>query len=241
MYDIFGYFYQLEYLNVNSFNTKKVQVMQGMFISCSNLKYLDMGHFDYTAMINGKGSCNNNKGCRYHCTFAYLNNLICLNISSFYVDDKLIHKTDNEEDADNDKPFLKIHSEIKYCVNTSKINTNQFSLTNSCNDDCFKKMSKKFDVKDNDYVDECGSTRFEYNDICWEDCPYHYYREIIDGRRTCSKQAPGEHFFLDSDNIYKQCYSTCKTCKESGSQSSHNCDECESDLCLLVIVKMSTQ
>ena len=226
MYDIFGYCYQLEYLNVNSFNTAKVQVMQGMFISC-NLKYLDLSHFDYTAMISNKGSCNN-KECRFHCTFSYLKNLVCLNIESIYIDEALIYtKIDNNVDNE-DKPFWDINSNIKYCVNPDNIKHSKVSLENKCSDPCFGEMSKKFDIKENKYVDNCGTSQFDYNDICWEGCPYHYYSEIIDGKKTCSKQAPGEHFFLDSEGIYEQCYSTCNSCKGKGTESSHNCNDCAS-------------
>ena len=44
-----------------------------------------------------------------------------------------------------------------------------------CEEQCFKDMSsKKFDVKDNKYVETCDDSEFDFNDICWEDCPYHY-------------------------------------------------------------------
>ena len=38
---------------------------------------------------------------------------------------------------------------------------------------------------------------------------------------------PPENFYLDkNDNIYKICFNTCKTCRQSGNDNTHNCDEC---------------
>ena len=87
-------------------------------------------------------------------------------------------------------------------------------------------MLKKFDISANAYVETCDSEKFEFNDLCWDDCPYHYYR-IFTNKRTCSKDEPGENFFYDStNNIYYQCYSTCKTCNAKGSEAYHNCEQC---------------
>ena len=35
-----------------------------------------------------------------------------------------------------------------------------------------------------------------------------------------------ENYYLDEDNIYKECYNTCKKCSESGNESNNNCDKC---------------
>ena len=119
---------------------------------------------------------------------------------------------------------------VKYCFEKSKVTANYFIEKQSvCEEQCFKDMSsKKFDVKDNKYVETCDDSEFDFNDICWEDCPYHYYR-IYTTRRTCSKTKPGENFFYDTnDNIYYQCYSSCKTCIGRGDGSTHKCQECVS-------------
>ena len=35
-----------------------------------------------------------------------------------------------------------------------------------------------------------------------------------------------ENYFLDSNNIYKECYNTCKKCSQPGNEVNHNCDIC---------------
>ena len=216
MYDVFGYCYKLVYINVSSFNTQSLKVMQGMFINCYVLKYIDIHQFYYDTLVNSCGTDTNHDWCRYHYMFAFCKLLKCLNFETFYYIERL-----------DDNTFNEIPGDIKFCVNENNIHYKKDWIKNSCNDQCFKDMeTKKFDVSQNEYVDECNSNKFDFNDLCWDDCPYHYYRIFTD-RKTCSKEEPGENFFYDStDNIYYQCYSTCKTCSARGNEENHNCDTC---------------
>ena len=206
MYDMFGYCYKLVYVNVSSFNTQSVQVMQGIFINCHALKYIDISNFDYTTFLASCPESNSNPdSCKFHYTFAYCENLICLNFKTFQFVDRV-----------NDYTFNNHNSNIKFCVDESNIKVTNSDLKNllknNCDDQCFKDMSKKFDISSNSYVDSCNTNKFDFNDLCWDDCPYNYYRIYTD-RRTCLKEKPGENYFLDwTNNIYYKCYSTCKTC-----------------------------
>ena len=217
MYDLFGYCYQLVYINLSSFSTESVKIMQGIFIQCKKLKYLDVSNFNYTTFINACPGDTQNSGrdhCKFHYTFASCHSLICLNFKTFYIDYKLLDHT-----------FDEMNSGIKFCVDESNIKISM-QIKNSCSDQCFKDMAKKFDISKNEYVDTCGAQKFDFNDLCWGDCPYNYYRLYTD-RRTCSKASPGENFFLDTNNnLYTQCYKSCKTCSASGTDSNHNCDTC---------------
>ena len=43
-----------------------------------------------------------------------------------------------------------------------------------------------------------------------------------------------DNYYLDvNDNIYKKCYDRCKTCKQHGNESIHNCNECLNDFIFL--------
>ena len=220
MYDIFGYCYDLVYINLSSFDTKSVKIMQGMFIQCKTLKYIDVSHFNYDALLSACPSNDfDHTWCKFHFTFGYCEKLTCLNFKTIKIEEKFYDRT---MEGSNDN--------VKYCFEKSKVTANYFIEKQSvCEEQCFKDMSsKKFDVKDNKYVETCDDSEFDFNDLCWEDCPYHYYR-IYTTRRTCSKTKPGENFFYDTnDNIYYQCYSSCKTCIGRGDGSTHKCQECVS-------------
>ena len=45
--------------------------------------------------------------------------------------------------------------------------------------------------------------------------------------KKCSDILP-ENYYLDKgDNIYKECFQSCKKCHQSGTETNHNCDECK--------------
>ena len=222
MLDIFGYCKQLVYINLSSFNTKNVKVMRGLFINCEKLKYLDISHFDYTAIKEGSSSCND-KSCRFHCTFFVMKSLLCLNMKSFYINDKLTNNYD-ENNNEADKTFNQINPDVEFCYDKFEATVISIKQSN-CNAQCFKDMSKKFDVKDNTYVESCTSSQFELNDLCYEKCPYKYYSVYID-RKTCLKEKPGDHFIL-KDNIYYQCYESCHSCSEIGTKDNNYCLTCD--------------
>ena len=233
MYDLFGYCAELVYLNVSSFNTQSVKVMQGIFIQCHKLRYIDIHQFDYTAFLS---SCPPDKSnfdwCRFHYTFAYSELLMCVNFITFYFEDRV-----------NDHTFEASGKGLtmKFCVdeNNIKVNDNKLKdlLKNSCNDPCFSDMLKKFDISSNAYVDECAPEKFDFRDLCWDDCPYHYYRIYTD-RKTCSKEEPDDNYFYDSgDNIYYKCYSSCTTCIARGSEVYHYCKECAEDYSFISIAE----
>ena len=77
----------------------------------------------------------------------------------------------------------------------------------------FKRMPRRF-----------KNNQFEYNNICYEDCPNNTYK-IFQNRNICIVNVP-ENYYLDEDNINKECYNTCKKCSQSGNDTNNNCDEC---------------
>ena len=95
------------------------------------------------------------------------------------------------------------------------------------NNECYKQCpdNKKIYKEQKLCLDECYPEQFEYNNICYNDCPINTCRIFIN-RNICITNPP-ENYYLDIiDSIYKKCYTTCKTCKQSGNDNIHNCNEC---------------
>ena len=74
-------------------------------------------------------------------------------------------------------------------------------------------------------LDECYSNLFEYNNICYIDCPSETSKILMD-RNRCIEPVP-ENYYLDTnDKINKICYDKCKKCNQGGTEINHNCEEC---------------
>ena len=80
-------------------------------------------------------------------------------------------------------------------------------------------------------MESCDENQFEYNNICYNDCPNNTYR-IYQNRNICSIEIP-ENYYLDDDNIYKECYNKCQKCTILGNETINNCDECISNYTFL--------
>ncbi len=75
-------------------------------------------------------------------------------------------------------------------------------------------------------LNECYPYQFEYNNSCYNDCPNNTYR-IFQNRNICANIIPENYYFDNNDNIYKECYNTCKKCNQSGNETNNNCNECK--------------
>ena len=72
---------------------------------------------------------------------------------------------------------------------------------------------------------ECNAELFEYNNICYDDCPNGKYRIFIN-RNKCVDEVPKEYFLDINDNIYKKCFSRCEKCSQAGNEENNNCEKC---------------
>ena len=73
-------------------------------------------------------------------------------------------------------------------------------------------------------LDECYDNQFEYNEKCYDDCPTGTYKLFLN-RNICVSEVP-ENYYLDEDDIFRKCYSTCKNCSKGGNETNHNCNDC---------------
>ena len=49
----------------------------------------------------------------------------------------------------------------------------------------------------------------------------------------CSNSIPENYYLDNGDNIYKECYSSCKKCTQSGNFERNNCVECQDNYRLI--------
>ena len=81
-------------------------------------------------------------------------------------------------------------------------------------------------------IEKCeddDENQVEYNNTCYKNCPQNSY-VTSDNINLCQINPKG--YYLDG-NIYKPCFSTCKTCNGKGDESNHNCKECILDYIFL--------
>ena len=105
--------------------------------------------------------------------------------------------------------------------------SNNFHCNETCPDEYNKLIlnkSKCIDLCENDDI-----YKYEYNDICYKECPIGTYKlEDNDYYRSDEAQ---DGYYLDLENqTYKKCYETCYSCDEGGNETNHNCKECIEEL-----------
>jgi len=196
IYDLFAYCFSLVSVDISCFDTSKVTNMQGLFYVCTSLKYVDLQNFDISSVVN----------LRY--LFTYCSSLVYLNLKNF----KII----NFENVTLYKTFSEISPNVKYCIEDS--GTKNFLIGNAisnCSDIYFQ---------DNIQLNKCTFNKHEFineSNLCHENSYQIWKNEII-----CVNAIPENYYFDNNDNIYKECYYTCKKCNISGNEINNNCDEC---------------
>ena len=113
-------------------------------------------------------------------------------------------------------------------MNTNHENNSAIGkLESDCLNDCFKE-NFKLDEDNKRCIENCQN--YEYSGICYGRCPEN---TILKEGNICSDFIP-ENYYLDKiNNIYKECYQTCKKCHQPGNTTNNNCDECKRDFIFL--------
>ena len=206
--DLFAYCYKLVSVNLSSFDTSNVDNMQGIFFCCYQLKYIDLENFRTNSLTN------------LWYTFSYCRSLIYLNLRYFKVSD-----TQNVDLLDT----FKAHpTTTKYCI--EDLYTKNYLLSDidvDCLNLCFKENAEP-DIQHNGCV--CNeNNKFEFENTCYHICPNNM-KHVLNDKYICSFNVPENYYLDNSDNIYKECYSTCKKCSQGGNNERHNCQECKEGL-----------
>ena len=206
--DLFAYCYKLVSVNLSSFDTSNVDNMQGIFFCCYQLKYIDLENFRTNSLRN------------LWYTFGYCRSLIYLNLRYFKISD-----TQNVDLLDT----FKAHpTTTKYCI--EDLYTKNYLLSDidvDCLNLCFKENAEP-DIQHNGCV--CNeNNKFEFENTCYHICPNNM-KHVLNDKYICSFNVPENYYLDNSDNIYKECYSTCKKCSQGGNNERHNCQECKEGL-----------
>ena len=205
MGDMFAYMYKIYAIDLSNFNIGKATDISGMFYESKKLKYLDLSNFDSTSLTSVRA------------LISYCDNLVYLNIKKLKLNSVLLHWT-----LEFTSPNLKI------CINDAssrnQLKNKYNDKTYNCGDTCFNKKIK-IDLKTNKCITSCD--KFDYNNICFDKCPYSYSLINNNNKYLCVDEIPEEGYYLDNtDGIYKQCFTGCKKCEEKGDKINHKCKEC---------------
>ena len=212
MGDLFGYCTNLLAVDISNFETSKAKIIRGMFIYCNNLKYVNLKNFSglSVADINFIFS-----GCK----------LIYLNLMNFKINNIMTIDPKPFNGAPIIKYFCLEDQETLEYFKTDAIL--KYEILN-CSNKCFQENIK---ISTNDEcVEECST--FEYNNLCYDTCPIGTYKLYKD-KYICSDIIP-ENYYYDSQNeLYKECYQTCKKCHKPGNDINNNCDQCKQNFIFL--------
>ena len=160
--------------------------------------------------INDPLSIENNcyEECSYYSYFIGNNQYYCTQSCNLYgFNKKIEQKKKCIDDCKNDDEYI-------------------YELNNECFKDCPGNTIAY--VEGNKCIDSCSEQQFIYNNKCYDECPSGTYK-VLNTRRICLDTVPTNYYRDNNDNIYKECYSTCKTCSQSGTNTNHNCDSCKDE------------
>ena len=233
-------------LDLSKFNTSKVKNMQYMFHGCNNLRFLDLSNFD-TSLVTKMNSM-----------FSRCNELTSFDLSKFnitsveYIGSMFYSCTKmnylnfynyKEKDSFNGNDlFTKGTGNLKCCIsdeeNSPQLLT-QLSIINNV-------IREKAVVEKGICIDQCkkdNKYKYEYNNICYEECPKTSKLSKIDNYKCdpiicekyynydktgCLDSVPDGYFLNNTEKrTIDHCHSDCKTCHEKESLSSTNCDSCK--------------
>ena len=128
--------------------------------------------------------------------------------------------------------YNKLIEQKNKCIDTCK-NSNDYiyEYNNICLKEC--PINTKIDLNNNKCYDLCGQDKFDYNNICYNECPSNTYKLLLNGKKICSEIIQENYFFDNNEEIYKECYKSCKKCNQIGNETNNNCHECKDDYIFL--------
>ena len=151
-------------LNLINFDTSLVTNFEGMFSDCLNLQTLYIDQFN-TSLVNNMANM-----------FSNCNSLLSLNLTNFNT--SLTPSINNM--------FYNCNENLTYCIDDKKeysFSTLLLEYTKDCNYICSNFYNYRF-IKDKvQYINNCTNDEkyiFEYNNICYEECPIGTYNNSND-------------------------------------------------------------
>ena len=193
----------LKYLNLSNFNTPKLETMSQAFSNCSSLTWVDLSNLDTSEIKN-------------------MDSLFfsCLSLENIYLQKVALNGKVNLSSI-----FNIAYQNLTFCSGDEDLSSlfpdNKYV---DCNNGDISKSFKKFKCyMNNSLADDSSYTC----DICGVNF-YRKYNETIDGNNNIKCYNTPEGYYLDENvSLYKECYSTCKTCEREGNETLHNCLLCK--------------
>ena len=109
-------------------------------------------------------------------------------------------------------PFDDIPENIAYCIDENHPLNSLLSQKGCSILDCsdnWQEKQNKIIYKSNTCIDKCSDkSLFDYQNFCYEFCPENTYEDEF---------------------ICEDCYSSCKSCGQPGTEENHNCNECKNE------------
>ena len=245
-------------LDLSSFNTSKVEDIESMFSGCSFLTSLDLSNFNTSNVLYAGCLFDNCINLEYinlknfddkkivqsetQNMFLNVPNNVVICINKTITSLKILSQLTNQK-----CPIIDCTDDWK--LKQKKIINDTNECTESCNNGskykyeyngkCYENCSFGFFYDENDKVNKCKCESEEclicpkitLNEKLCIKCNNDYYPKENDPLNVgeyikCYKEPEG--YYLDN-NLYKQCYYTCKTCKIPGNNTIHNCVMCNDD------------
>ena len=219
-------------LDLSNFDTSEVIEMENMFNGCTNLRYINLNNFDESQLTGFDNMFNN------------IPNNVIICIKDINAESKIISQ------INIGKKCYAID-----CIDDSNSKQNKLNNNdNECNQLCDKSSKYLYEYNGRCYENCDNGFLYDENNnkmnkckceldeclICPKEalnkglctkCNTNYYQKENDKLNEgefikCYKDP--EEYYLDN-NLYKQCYYTCKICDISGNKINHNCIKCNDD------------
>ena len=216
----------LSSLNLSNFNISQNTNMEYMFYNCVNLEYINLKNLSEL------------RNCHKMFDNVPENIVICINenIAKEKIFPQLNNKSCYSIDCSDDwnSKQKKIINKTNECIEScSRSEQYQFEYNGKCYENCtyglFYEENRYIENKCKCELDKCLlCPKVPLNKNLCLKCNTNYYPKEndplnLDGYINCYKDLEG--YYLDN-NLYKQCYYTCKACNISGDYIDHNCTEC---------------
>ena len=227
MHGMFDGCSSLTTLNLSNFITSRVYFIEQMFQNCISLEYINLNNF-----VENSFSSGNNYDMFKNVP---ANIVICIDESRNQ--QKVLPQIKNIScyviDCSNDwkSKQKSIINNTNECIESCNINSlNIFEYNGKCYDNCINGFLDDNNNNFNNYCKLCPNSISNSIKKCSK-CTNNYYPKEndplnIDVNLNCYKDLIG--YYLD-DNLYKQCYNTCKTCNTAGNNMTHNCIDCKDE------------
>ena len=254
MRSMFSGCFSLTSIDFHNFNTELVSNMMDMFYNCTSLTSLDLSNFKIIQNTNVVE------------LFCRCSNLRYINLNN--IDESKLNSLNNMFKNVPDDVIICMKEINNQSKIYSQLNSNQKALINNvnkCSEDCDNNLLNPYEYNGECFADCVKGFLYDENNnklnkckceldecmICPKEaldkglctqCNTNYYPKEnndlnTDGYIKCYQNPEG--YYLDN-NMYKQCYHTCKSCNIFGNSTNHNCLECNDNYPIEIMNKNSS-